>query len=107
MDDVIIDENLVSGAQATNPAFTILYNRHFCIRLKGNCLLGLGDAVTPLLDFTFFEFHVLADNRVVFFHDHFFRHGPHIFSGDVEKSGSRRAVESDFHRACLGHGRRS
>ncbi len=60
---------------------------------------GFDHRGAALFDLAFFEINVFAGNGVVFLDHHLFRHGARILPGDVEKSGPRRAVESDFHCA--------
>ena len=56
-----------------------------------------------LFDFCFFEFDVLADHRVIFFDDEFFRHGARILFGHIEIARARGAFEFDLDRCWLRH----
>lgn len=49
-----------------------------------------------LLDLAFFEFHVLANDGVIFLDRHLFRHCAGVLFGDVEKARVSCAVEADF-----------
>ena len=56
-----------------------------------------------LLDFAFFVFDVLANNGVIFTHNHFFGHGARVFLGHVEVTSARGRVQADFDRGWLRH----
>ena len=56
-----------------------------------------------LFDFAFFEFNVLARNRVIFPDDHLVGHGPGILLCDIEEACSSCAVEANFDGGWLGH----
>ncbi len=56
-----------------------------------------------LLDLTFFVINVLACNGIVFFHNHFFGHGPRVLFGHVEMACTRGRVKTDLDRGWLSH----
>lgn len=60
--------------------------------------------VRVLLDFSFFEFHMLARNRVIFLHDHFFRHCAGILLSHIEVAGAFSAKELNLLCGWLSHG---
>ena len=56
-----------------------------------------------LLDFAFFEFYVLARNRVIFFKDEFFRHCTGVLLRHIEKACIRSRIEAYLHGCWFGH----
>ena len=56
-----------------------------------------------LFDFVFLEFDMLAHNRIIFFHDHFFGHGARVFLRNIIKARSSRAFQFDFNGCRLRH----
>jgi hypothetical protein len=81
------------------PSSGRLYKLSFvaCISVKAN-------KIKYLLDFTFFEIHVLACDRIVFFEHQLFGRRPRILFCDVEEAGSGCAGQLDFLRDWLRHG---
>jgi hypothetical protein len=57
-----------------------------------------------LLDLGFFEFDVLARDRIVFLLDQLVGHGARILLGDIIEAGIRRGNELDLDGDRLGHG---
>ena len=60
-------------------------------------------AAAKLLDFAFFEVDVLASNRVVLLHHHFFGECARIFLGYVEKAGAGGGQQFDLEGGWFGH----
>lgn len=56
-----------------------------------------------LLDLTFFVIHVLAHDRVVLFHNHFFGHCTSVFLGHVKVAGIRSGIQADLDSGWLRH----
>jgi hypothetical protein len=56
-----------------------------------------------LLNFRFFELHMLAHNGIIFTEGHFFRGITRVFLCDIEKASVSRAEQFDFNSGWLRH----
>ena len=65
---------------------------------KGAAKQRLNAVSRDLFDFVFLEFDMLAHNRIVFFHDHFFGHGACVFLRNIIKARAGRAFQFDLNR---------
>ena len=58
---------------------------------------------TCLLNFAFFIFNMLANDRIILPDNHFFRHGACIFLGHVKVARIRARIQADLNCGWLRH----
>jgi hypothetical protein len=62
------------------------------------------DRAPLLLNLSFYEFHMLAHDGIVFLHFQLFRFRARVLLGHIEETGAGGAVEADFDGGWLSHG---